>query len=47
MFAIKDTDDNSIHSARFYNYEDAEFCIDEIAYEFDIEPEQLCVIQIA
>ncbi len=46
LFAIRDTDDGFIHSSRFYCIDDAMSAIDEVAYDFEIDSNQLEVVQL-
>jgi len=46
LFAIRDKDDGAIHSSRFYCIDDAMSAINEVAYEFEIDEEQLEVVQL-
>lgn len=46
LFAIRDTDDGAIHSSRYYCFGDAMSAIHELAYELEVETEQLEVIKL-
>lgn len=46
LFAIRDNDDGAIHSSRYYCIDDAMSAIEELAYEHEIDKEQLEVIEL-
>jgi hypothetical protein len=46
LFAIRDKDDGAIHSSRYYCIDDAMSAIDEVAYEFEIDSQQLEVVEL-
>lgn len=47
MYAIKYIEENAIHSERFYNKDDAIDAIYDIAYQFDLDESELCVMEMA
>ena len=47
MFAIRAIEDGALLEGRFYTYEDAYFCLEDVAYDFEIDVEDLDVVEVA